>query len=460
MANGVGAASGSAPPLGLGLRLNLSVMMFLQFAIWGAWFVVFYPYLKGKGFSDGQAAALVGNMALGAVFSTMFAGYLADRLLSSQWLMAGCHLIGAGLLYWMAQIQSPDQYTLLFAVSLAYALVYNPTLAVSNSIAFRHIPNATRDFPGIRVLGTVGWIVAGLLIDVLFTAGGGKASDGNGPLELAAGLSVILAVFSLFLPPTPPTGKAGDAIPFIKALGLFKDFSFAVFFVVSFVITIVLAFYYTNTSDYLEKAIGVTKTGSTMGIGQWAELLLLPLLPFFLYKFGMKWVLAMGMLAWGVRYALFAIGGPTGFPFGLVIVGIALHGVCFDFFFAAGFIHVDNEAPRDIRASGQALFSFLTYGVGMWLGNLLSGQVAGYFKNPDTKVIDWTGFWLVPSVGVFLSLLVFLIFFRNKPGEEAMKDPISPPVEPVPNWGTGGRSDPLDQGFKTPASITGQPGPR
>ncbi len=134
-------------------------------------------------------------------------------------------------------------------MSLAYALLYNPTLAVSNSIAFRHIPNATRDFPGIRVLGTVGWIIAGLLIDVLFAAGGGKASDGPGPLQLAAGLSVVLGVYSLFLPRTPPTGKAGDAIPFVKALGLFKDFSFAVFFVVSFVITIVLAFYYTKTSD-------------------------------------------------------------------------------------------------------------------------------------------------------------------------------------------------------------------
>jgi nucleoside transporter len=418
MGNGISAGSDVTPSIGIGLRLRLSIMMFLQFAIWGSWFVVFYPYLTHKGFSEQQAAALIGNTALGAILSTLFAGYLADRLISSQWLMAFCHLAGAGLLYWMAQIKSPDQYWELFVVSLAYSLLFNPTLALSNSIAFRHVPNATRDFPGIRVLGTVGWIVAGLLIDVLFTMGGGKASDGNGPLLLASGLSAVLGVYSLFLPATPPTGKAGDAVPFVKALNLFKDFSFAVFFAVSFVITIVLAFYYTNTSEYLEKAIGVTQTGSIMGIGQWAELLLLPLLPFFLQRFGMKWVLAAGMLAWGVRYALFAIGGASGFPFALVIVGIALHGICFDFFFAAGFIHVDNEAPRDIRASGQALFSFLTYGVGMWLGNLLSGQVAGMFKDPITKVIDWRGFWLVPSIGVLLSLAVFLIFFRTKAGEK------------------------------------------
>lgn len=417
MAHGVSAGSVSAPPLGIGLRVSLSIMMFLQFAVWGAWFVVFYPYLKHIGFTDGEAGAVFGNMALGAILSTLFAGYLADRFLPSQWMMAGCHLVGAGLLYWMAQIKGPQQYWEMFAVSLLYAVLYNPTLALANSIAFRHIPNATRDFPGIRVVGTIGWIVAGFLIDLIF----GKPTDVNGPLLLAAGLSAALGVISFFLPATPPTGKAGDAIPFIKALGLFRNFSFAVFFVVSFIITIVLAFYYVSTSDYLKEAIKVTQIGSTMGIGQWAELLLLPLLPFFLHRYGMKWVLAAGMLAWGVRYALFAVGGPEGFPFALVIIGIAMHGVCFDFFFAAGFIHVDNEAPKDIRASGQALFSFLTYGVGMWLGSLLAGQLAGFFKDPVTKVIDWRGFWLVPSVGVLLALLVFVVFFRQGAEERGSK---------------------------------------
>jgi nucleoside transporter len=412
----------------MGLRLNLSVMMFLQFAVWGAWFVLFVPYLKGKGFSNEQASALFGNMALGAILSTMFAGYIADRFIASQWLMAIFHLAGAGLLYWMAQIQSPEHYPLLFAVSLAYALLYNPTLALANSISFTHVPDGTRDFPGIRVLGTVGWIVAGLLVDALFktvqAAPDGTrvevpASASNGPLLLAAGLSAALGVWSLFLPHTPPAGKPGDAIPFAKALGLFRDPSFAVFFGVSFVITIVLAFYYTFTSDFLQQAAGVTNTASTMAIGQAVELVLLPLLPFFLYRLGMKWVLALGMLAWGVRYALFAFGGPEGFPFALVLLGVALHGVCFDFFFAAGFIHVDNEAPRDIRASGQALFYFLTYGVGMWLGNLLSGQLVSYFTtepSPGVKVVDWHRFWLVPSAGVLASLVVFVLFFRMRPG--------------------------------------------
>jgi nucleoside transporter len=413
-------ASASAPPMKMGLRLSLSVMMFLQFAIWGSWFVVFYPYLTGKGFTDKEAGAIMGNMALGAIFSTVFAGYLADRFLASERMMAVLHLVGAGLLYWMAQIQNREEFWTLFAVSLAYSLLYNPTLALSNSIAFSHVPNATRDFPGIRVLGTLGWIAVGFVIDMLPRGGAATASATNGPLLLAAGLSAGLGIYCFFLPHTPPAGKAGSTVPFLKALGLFKDFSFAVFFVVSFVITTVLAFYYTVTSDYLQQAVKVHDIGSTMAIGQMAELVLLPLLPIFLYRLGMKRVLALGMLAWGVRYALFSAGGPDGIPRALVILGIALHGVCFDFFFAAGFIYVDNEAPREIRASGQALFSFLTYGLGMWLGTLLCGEVKALFTSQGLgeggkwiTTVDWGLFWLVPSAGVLLSLTVFAIFFRG-----------------------------------------------
>ncbi len=423
----------AAPPLDMGLRIRLSIMMFLQFAIWGAWFVVFFPYLTGKGFTPAQAGALIGNMALGAIISTMFAGYIADRFVASERMMAVLHLAGAGLLYWMAQIQDPNRFWDLFAVSLAYALLYNPTLALSNSIAFSHIPDATRDFPGIRVLGTLGWIVVGFLIDILFkqtVVRGGTtvtldASASNGPLLLAAGLSAVLGVYSLALPHTPPSGKPGDALPFKKALDLFKDPSFAVFFGVSCALTIVVAVYYTVWSEFLTKAAGVTNIGSTMLIGQVCELIFLPLLPFFLFRLGMKWVLALGMFCWGLRYFLFAYGGPEGLAFALVIAGVALHGFCFDFFFAAGFIHVDNEAPKDIRASGQALFSFLTYGVGMWIGNLVAGWLKGEFTDPS-GVVDWHTFWLVPSAGVMLALLVFVVFFRMHRREPvAAQEPVA-----------------------------------
>jgi MFS family permease len=262
----------------------------------------------------------------------------------------------------------------------------------------------------------------------VFATDGRKASDTNGPLLLAAGLSAALGVFSFLLPKTPPTAKAGDAVPFVKALGLFKNYSFAVFFAVSLVITIALAFYYTVTGEFLEKGAGVTKVGSTMLIGQVCEMIFLPLLPLFLLRLGMKGVLILGMACWGLRYLCFAFGGPEGAGFVLVILGVVLHGFCFDFFFAAGFIHCDNEAPKDIRASAQALFSFLTYGVGMWLGSLLCGLLVGRYRNPETKAVDWYSFWLVPAVGVLACMAVFALFFRmGKPKRQI--DPTDPDAD-------------------------------
>ena len=447
----MGKSASTAPPLALPVRVNLSVMMFLQFAIWGAWFVVFFPYLLGSGFTGTQAGALVGNMALGAMFSTIFAGYIADRLISSEKLMAVCHLLGAGLLYGVAQIQSPDGYWTLYALTLVYALLYNPTLVLANSITFHHVPDGQRDFPGIRVLGTLGWIAAGFTIDFAFAGDGKTAASTNGPLLLAAGLSAVLGVYSFFLPPTPPKGQA-EGIPIVKALGLFRDFSFAVFFIVSLVITVVLAFYYVVTADFLSASpavggCGVKNIGSTMLIGQVCETIFLPLLPLFLLRIGMKWVLVLGMFCWGLRYFLFAHAGAEGLPFTLAIIGIALHGFCFDFFFAAGFIHCDNEAPRDIRASAQALFSFLTYGVGMWLGSMLAGMLkdnyttqksltgvtlgndpgkvdamtafgGGAVVPATTPVTDWYQFWITPSIGVLICMLVFVLFFRMQTGRQ------------------------------------------
>jgi nucleoside transporter len=410
------ASASTAPPLNMGVRVQLSIMMFLQFAVWGSWFVVFFPYLRNHGFSGEQAGALIGNMALGAILSTMFAGYLADRLMSSQYLMAICHLVGAVLLYLIAQIQNPGEYWTLYALTLVYALLYNPTLVLANAITFRHVPDGQRDFPSIRVLGTIGWITVGFMIDLLFAHDGQTASSTNGPLLLAAGLSAVLGVYSLLLPKTPPTGKAGEAMPFVKALGLFKDFSFAVFFIVSLVITIVLAFYYTAASDFLQKAVGIKNIGSTMLIGQVCETIFLPLLPLFLWRIGMKWVLALGMFCWGLRYFLFSQAGPEGLGFYLAILGVALHGFCFDFFFAAGFIYCDNEAPKDIKASAQALFSFLTYGVGMWLGSLLCGWLIDVYTTGEgeARTTDWSHFWLVPSIGVLACLVVFVLFFRMR----------------------------------------------
>ncbi len=392
----------SKPPLELSLRLRLSVMMFLQFAIWGAWFVVFNVYCKETlHFSGTQIGSLYGTMALGAILSTMVAGQVADRFISSEYLMAGCHLGGAALLYAMGHVHS---YGELWWISLAYALLYNPTLAVSNSIAFAHIPDATRDFPSLRVLGTFGWIAAGMSIDALLPKG---AAATNRPLMMAAVLSVILGVFGLALPHTPPSGKKGDAIPFLRAFSLLLVPSFGIFFGISFVITIALAFYYGFAGTYLGD-LKINNIATTMSIGQWSELGFMLLLPFALKRLGMKYVLGVGMAAWAIRYLLFSIGHPI--P--LVLVGVALHGVCFDFFLAAGFIYTDEKAPAAIRGSAQALFAFLVYGAGMWIGNEISGRVVDHYT--VNGVIQWSRVWMVPAIGSAICLAVFLLVWRDR----------------------------------------------
>jgi hypothetical protein len=387
----------------------------------------------------------------------------------------------------MAQIKTPRAF---YWTALAYAMVYSPTLALVNSVGFAHIPDPTRDFPTIRVLGTIGWIAAGLSLRFLIAPG---QPMNNRPLLLASALSFALGIYSFFLPHTPPaaagsgaeaeailefgevvgvkvtntgsgyqtvpsitvTGGGGAGaevtakltdkqtvgeievvkrgkgygsapklnfpsaeIPFLNAIGLLKDPSFAVFFGVSFLITLALAFYYSFTALYLENGLAVRpeNVGPLMTVAQWVEIIFMFTLPWFLSELGMKWVLAIGMAAWGVRYAIFASRGPL--P--LILVGIGLHGICFDFFFAAGFIHVQNTAPKEIQASGQSLFGVLTYGLGMWLGTEASGWLNQWFTREvtdpktgqATKLTDWTKFWLVPCVGVLISLALFLAFFH------------------------------------------------
>jgi len=445
-------ADRAVPPLRGDLRLRFSVMMFLQFAIWGSWFVVFFDYLlKTMKFSGAESGVIFGNMALGAIIANIFIGQLADRFFDSEKLMGILHLLGAAVMFymanlgyavmtdpltgeqipvpaWMQPVAAGGLFVPYVVVSLLYCILYNGTLTLANAITFAHVPSGERDFPGIRVLGSIGWIASNFYI------GRYLDTQSNQPLLLAAVLSAVTGVFCFFLPKTPPSGRSESYFTILrKALGLFRDRSFAVFFVLSGLITIVLAFYYSNTATYLTSldpkivpssmegyfvktmpvAGGGTKAmidpASTMLIGQVVEMLLLPLLPFVLRTIGMKWVLVVGMLSWGIRYLLF-----SQFPddFWLVLLGIALHGVCFDFFFAAGFIHVDNTAPRDIRASGQALFSFLTYGLGMWLGSIASGQLNDYYKLPGGAV-DWTMFWMVPSAGVLAAVAVFVLFFRS-----------------------------------------------
>lgn len=418
----VAASPGStAPPLEMSLRIRLSVMMFLQFAVWGAWFVVLGRYLSSEelNFNNTQIGSIYGTMALGAIFSMMLAGQLADRFLASEYLMAIFHLAGAVLLYYMAQVKTYNEF---WWIAFAYALVYNPTLAISNSLTFANIPDATRDFPSLRVLGTIGWIAAGLAVDFVLPAGSDVT---NRPLLLAAGLSAALGLFSLALPHTPPSGKTGDALPFLRAFGLLRDPSFAIFFTLSFAITIALAFYYGFTNIFLGD-VKVSNIATTMSFGQMSEIGFMLVLPFALRYLGMKWVLATGMAAWALRYFFFSYAA-SGQPFVLILLGVILHGVCFDFFLAAGFIHTDNKAPASIRGSAQALFSFLTYGVGMWIGNEVSGRVVDFYTVDQVK--NWESIWFVPAVGAAICLGLFILLWRDTPGK--LEDTSVAPMTPM-----------------------------
>jgi nucleoside transporter len=416
-------STNSAPPLPINTRIVLSIMMLLQFAIWGSWVIVYYPFLIDKGFTPIQATTLNANMYLGAMLSTIFAGYIADRFINSERLMAICHFAGAGLLFAMSRLTDPSQFTLLFIVTFCYSIFFNPTLAVVNSIAFRNVPDGARDFPGLRVLGTIGWICAGLCIDLIFS---GKMINRegvevlrtigtSGPLVQASVISSVLAVFSLIaLPKTPPTGQGAGALDFLRAVGMLKDFSYAVFFVITLVASIAMGMYFNSAGDFLDKQVKVPGVGSTLAIGQGVELFLLVLLPFFLKRFGLKTVMTIGLFCWAFRYLLFAHAGSNGIPFALAIIGVAVHGFCFDFFFASGFIHADQSAPKDLRASAQSLLGFLVYGLGTYLGTLFCGLLNNRFQDPETKAVNWFGFWIVPSIGLFIALAAFIALFWPK----------------------------------------------
>lgn len=409
--------------------IRLSVMMFLQFAVWGAWFTVLGRYLDvGLGFKGEQIGSVYGTMALGAIFSMMIAGQLADRVLASQYLMAIFHILGAALLFLLSRMQD---YSSFWWVAFLYALVYNPTLTISNSLAFANIKESAH-FAWVRVFGTMGWIAAGMSIDFVLP----KDSDvTNRPLILAAALSALLGVFSLVLPHTPPSGKKGDTLPFVRAFGLLRNKDFAIFFGLSFAITIALAFYYSFAGVFLGD-IKVAKIASVLTIGQWSEIGFMLLLPFGIRFLGMKIVLAIGMAAWVARYAFFSAAS-DGTPFNFILLGVALHGICFDFFLAAGFIHTDKKAPPAIRGSAQALFSFLIYGAGMWLGNEISGRIVDHYTVEGVR--QWGNIWLAPSIGAGVCLLLFLLLWHDTPGnvEEKVAEAKKFPIEPVaPTPGT------------------------
>ncbi|SKB25200.1 MULTISPECIES: nucleoside permease [unclassified Luteibacter] len=389
------------------MKWRLRVMMLFEFGIWGAWYVTVGTWLgKTLHFTGTEIGAVAGTTAVGAIISPLFVGLLADRLFDTRRVLTLLHLLGAVLLVVAAQ---QTTFAMVYAPLLAYSLCYMPTLALTASLAMRHIASPQEEFGAIRVFGSIGWIVVGLVVG----AWGVEATAS--PLLLAAGLSVVMAGYCFTLPPTPPLARhtrfeLRHALP-LESLHLLRERSMFVFALASFLICIPLQFYYAFTNLFLNE-VGVVNAAGKMTGGQMSELFFMLLIPWFFRRLGVKWMLAVGMLAWVVRYGMFAFGG-SGELMWMLWLGIVLHGVCFDFFFVVGQIYIDREAPPALRAATQGLITFLTYGLGMFVGSWLSGIVVQTYTRADGSH-DWHGIWIIAGAFAAAVFALFVLLFKDR----------------------------------------------
>jgi nucleoside transporter len=400
-----------------GMSARLSVMMFLQFFIWGCWFVTLGTFLAANYQATGvQTGLAFSTQSWGAIIAPFIIGLIADRFFNAERILAALHLVGAALMYLMFRAQDFAEF---YPYVLAYMIAYMPTLALVNSISFRQLTDPSRQFSWVRVWGTVGWIVAGLVISFVFHWDAQEAVAGGAlrnTFLLGAVTSLLLGIYSLTLPATPPTDSRQGGFSLRAALGLdalalLRDRNFRLFFVSSVLICIPLAFYYQNASPFLTE-IGTENATGKLTIGQMSEVAFMLLLPVFLLRFGIKKTLLLGMLAWVIRYVLFAYGGPDNVS-ALLILGIALHGICYDFFFVSGQIYTDSKAGEHYRSAAQGLITLATYGVGMLVGFSVAGAIADRFVVDGRH--DWFQIWSYPAGFAAVVLVLFALLFRNEP---------------------------------------------
>ena len=398
------------------IQFQLSFMMFLEFFIWGGWFVTLGSFLGNNLNATGAETGMAfSTQSWGAIIAPFIIGLIADRYFNAEKILGILHLIGAVLMYQMSQ---SNDFATFYPYVLGYMILYMPTLALVNSVSFNQMKDPAKDFPVVRVFGTIGWIVAGLIISLVFK----WDSEAN----LAAGMlsntfvmvgiaSAILGIFSFTLPKTPPKGKGEKTnisdILGLDALKLLNDRNFLVFFISSVLICIPLAFYYQNISLFLTES-KVEDSTAWASLGQISEVGFMLLLPFFFKKFGFKKTILFGMLAWGIRYALFAYGN-SGDLFFMLAIGIALHGICYDFFFVSGQIYTDTKAGEKVKSAAQGLITLATYGVGMLVGFWVAGQIADKNLMGD-GMHAWKAIWTFPALFAIGVMVLFALIFKNE----------------------------------------------
>lgn len=391
-------------------RFQLMVMMFLEFLIWGSWYVTMGTYLGDNLQATGvQIGLAYQTVSIGAIIAPFFIGLIADRFFPAQRILGVLHLVGAVVLYLLGQQSTFNGF---YPLILTYMLLYMPTLALVNAVAFRQMSDTAKEFPPVRVLGTIGWIVVGNIIAYLALE---KTKSLDQTFLIGAIASAALGVFSFFLPNTPPPKSKEEKISIsdilgLEALGMLKNPSYLIFFIGSILVCIPLSFYYNFANPFLNEA-GMEGAAGKMSWGQISEIAFMLVLPVALIRYGIKKILLVGMLAWALRYICFAYGD-AGENYWMLIVGIILHGVCYDFFFVTGQIYTEQQAGVRFKSSAQGMITLATYGIGMFIGSYISGYVVDMY-NAD-GVHNWTSIWMVPAGLAVVILLGFAFFFRSE----------------------------------------------
>jgi len=394
-------------------------MMFIQFFVWGAWYVTVGNYMTASGMSSEAIGGAYSVGPIAAIISPFFLGMIADRFFATEKILGVLHILGGIAIFCSPMaVGEGNGYPYLFlGLLLAHMLCYMPTLGLINSLSFHNMTDQEKQFPLIRVFGTIGWIVANIVVSKIL-----KADEKALPLQIAGGSAIVMGLYSFTLPHTPPPAKGK---PFsvrdvlgLDSLVLLKDLSFTVFIVSSFLICIPLSAYYAFAPVFV-KASGFSDPAYNMSFGQMSEVFFMIVMPFFFRALGVKWMLIVGMLAWVTRYGLFAVGAPDSIRW-MIVGGILLHGICYDFFFVTGQIYVDKKAHVSIRGQAQGFLVLITLGVGMFIGAQLSGILNARIVTEGglEALVQWRDFWAIPCIGAGVIMVIFALLFKYDPKRE------------------------------------------